>query len=335
MKLIKVLPLLLVASLTACSSTEDYTQETFYYFDTYLTMKAKNSNGHHNSSLVSRIKDICEHTDKVADLYKKSDVTGVYDLNHTNEKIEIDRDFYRLLSIAKEAQEVAPYFDPLVGSLSTKWKDSLAKHEVLSDEAIQEELAKINSSSLNLESISGKYYAQRTGQALLDLGAIAKGYVLDRCQDALPAYAPSNDYIVNAGNSSILLGTNSVKKKGAEEGEYVVKIKELSKETYLHLKNSFISTSGISEQKTVISSKTYSHIINPADGSAINLYDAVIVISDITKEITTGSFGDALSTSFMVSSLNEIKETEKTAKVKVIVIKNDSVLYQSEGLELY
>lgn len=335
MKLNKFLPLLVVASLIACSSSlEKYTEETFYYYDTFVSLKSYNSNKHHNASLIEQMDRILSHTDKISDIYQKRDITGVYDLNHTNEKIEIDRDFYRMLAITKEAMEVAKYFNPFVGSLSIKWKEALANNQILNDEAIQEELIKMNASDLLLEEASGKYFAQRKGKAMLDLGAVAKGYALDRCQSLLPAFAPSNDYLVNAGNSSILLGSNMESREGVEKGQYIVKIKGLSKDTYLHESTCVISTSGISEQETKIGDDTYSHIINPITGSAISLYDAVIVISDFNESIKTGLFGDALSTSFMMSSIEEIKEVEATNEIKVIVVKDNDVLYKSEGVEL-
>ena len=335
MKLIKYLPLLIVASLTACSSSEKYSEETFYYFDTFVSMKTYNSNGHHNDSLIDHIDRVLSHTDKISDMYQKRDVVGVYDLNQTNEKIEIDRDFYRMLAIAKEAMEVAKYFNPFVGNLSIKWKEALKNNQVLSETVIQEELEKINNSSLDLEETSGKYFAKRNGDAILDLGAIAKGYALDRLQSSLPAYVPSNDYLINAGNSSILLGSNMETREGAEKSQYVVKIKDLNKDIYLHESTCVISSSGISEQETKIGDKTYSHIINPLTGSANSLYDAVIVISDFNGSIKTGLFGDALSTSFMMSSLEEIQEVEATNEIKVIVIKDNDVFYKSEGVEIY
>lgn len=332
-KLFNILPLLLVVSLTACTN-EEYFTGTFYCFDTHVSMKLKNTKGYPGLKTMAEITNICEEIDKEADSYLKRDVVGVYDLNQTNEKIEISKNLHRLLSFSLNASKKAKYFNPLVGSLSNKWKESLAKNEVLSNTVIQEELAKINSSNLTLSSEGNAYYAQRTGEALIDLGAIAKGYALDRLQDCLPAYVPSNDYLINAGDSSVLLGTNSAKRKGANEGEYVLKIKGLSKAKYLHYKNRFISTSGTSEQKTVINNVTYSHIVNPLKGGAESLYDTVMVISDV-ETYENGSLGDALSTSFMMSSLEEIKEAEKNNNIEVIVIKDDDILYQSASVTIY
>lgn len=333
MKLLKILPLLLVASLTACSDQVYFTGQ-FYSMDTFISMKHKNTRGYPGDKTMAEIKNAAEEVDAVADSYKKRDVVSVYDINQTNEKIEISKRLHNILSFTLNAQSKAKFFNPFVGSLSTKWKESLAKREVLSNEIVQEELAKINSSSLTLSSLGNAYYAERTGEATLDLGAIAKGYFLDRCQDLCDAYVPTKDYLINAGNSSVLLGTNSETPKGVDKGDYVIKLKGLSKPTYIHRHNCFISTSGIDEQNTVIDGVTYSHIINPVTGSAISLYDTVIVINN-NSTYENGSFGDALSTSFMMTPLEEIKEYDQNSHIEVIVIKDDAVLYQSPSITLY
>ena len=73
----------------------------------------------------------------------------------------------------------------------------------------------------------------------------------------------------------------------------------------------------------------YSHIVNPYTGSAINNYDTVIVVSN------SGYLGDALSTSFMLSSIDEIKQMEQSKGVKALVIKDKNIVYRNESLEVY
>ena len=82
-----------------------------------------------------------------------------------------------------------------------------------------------------------------------------------------------------------------------------------------------------------IDGTTYSHIISPLTGSAINVYDAVIVISDLKENY--GLLTDALSTVFMMSTLEEVKQLEKSTGVNVILIDDDNIVYKSESLELY
>ena len=329
-KIIKILPLLLVASLSACDIAHQYPIDTLFCFDTVVTVKTTEYSGlmygvHVQEGTCQRLKEI----DAIADAYKKRDVTCIYDLNATNEKVEINEDLYRLLKRALDATTFAPYFNPFIGSLSNKWKEALSKNEVLSDTVIQEELLKMKSADLVLEMPEeGKFYAQRIGDALIDVGAVAKGFALDECEAYLHRQSdPLFEYMIDAGNSSILLGKN----RGG--GTYKVKIKDLSTPTYLYLKDCFISTSGISEQGVKIGDNTYSHIINPNDGSAINLYDSVIVIAPAEGN-NNGYKTDALSTSFIMSTIEEIKSFDIYSDISVIVIKDDNIVYKSESLEL-
>ena len=328
-KFFKTLPLLLVASLSACDIAHQYHEDTLFCFDTAVTVKTTEYHGLMYSVAVQ--KDICnmlQQIDAVADAYQKREVTNIFDLNQTNEKIEISEDLYWLLHECQELERIASNFNPLIGSLSNKWKKALEENKVLSNDVIEEELTKINNSQLVI-SMTGdnKYFAQRKGDALIDVGAIAKGFALDQCQVFLRKHAdPNYEYMINAGNSSILLGNN---RNGST---FKVKLKDL-KDTYLYLKDSYVSTSGISEQKTTIDGVNYSHIINPKTGSAVSLYDTVIVVAN--GDYGNGALGDVLVTSFMMSELEEIKEAEKENGVNVIVIKDDKILYKSESIELH
>ena len=331
-KISRILPLLVVASLSACDIAHRYPEDTLFCFDTAVTVKTTEYSGlmyavHVQEGVCQKLKEI----DAVADAYQKRDVASIYDLNATNERIEINKDLFLLLKKALNATTFAPYFNPFIGSLSNKWKESLNKSEVLSDAVIQEELLKMEGSNLLLEDFpeEDKYYAQRIGDALIDVGAIAKGFALDECENYLYQQSdPLFEYMIDAGNSSILLG----RKK--DKSNFKIKFKDLSKSTYLYLKDCFISTSGVSEQGVKIGDITYSHIINPNDGSAVNLYDSVIVIAPAHGQYN-GYKTDALSTSFMMSTLEEIKSFDDSSDISVIVIKDDNVLYQSNDVELH
>lgn len=329
-KFLKTLPLLLVASLSACDIAHQYRQDTLFLFDTAVTVKTTEYHGlMYNVVVQEGTCKLLKEVDAVADAYKKRDVACIYDLNNTNEEIEINAELYNLLKRALEAQTFAPNYNPFIGSLSNKWKEALSKGEVLSNSIIQEELNKMKDAELILEwDGENKYTAQRVGEALIDVGAIAKGYALDVCESYLHRYAePEYEYMIDAGNSSILLG----RKKGSSN--FTIKIKDLSKPTYLYLKDSFISTSGTSEQGVKIGDNTYSHIINPKDGSAVSNYDAVIVIAPAQGEMN-GYRTDALSTSLMMSSIEEIEYFDFNSDCSVVVIKDDNIVYSSESLKL-
>ena len=328
-KFLKVLPLVVAASLSACDIAHQYPVDTLFCFDTVVTVKTTEYNGLMYSVHVQEgTCRILKEVDAIADAYKSRDVMCIYDLNNTNEKIEINGQLYRLLKSALDTKEKLPYFNPFIGSLTNKWKEALGKKEQLSASIIEEELLKMNDTNLLLENTEdGHYYAKRVGEGLIDVGAIAKGFALDECENYLHRNAePNYEYMVDAGSSSILLGRNK------DNSTFKVKIKDLSSPTYLRLKECFVATSGISEQGVEIDGTTYSHIISPLTGSAINTFDSVIVISELKDGY--GLFTDALSTSFMMNTLEEVKELEKSTGVSVILIKDDNIVYKSESLAL-
>ena len=311
----RLLSLLSVLPLISCTS--DFVLESkVFYFDTLINIKLFQG---HNSDL-KYIKNVLREIDELSDNYHQRDVNNVYTLNHTNEGVAVSGTLYDLLEKAVDANnQGATYFNPLCGTLSQLWKDSLANNQIPSDEQISSELYKMSTSSIEfLEN----HVVRRNGDATIDLGGIAKGYALDIIKEWLDV-VEIKQYLVNAGSSSILLG-----EKNEGSGYFSVGIRELSN-SYLKLKNCFVSTSGLSTQGVTIDGVTYSHIINPVTGSAINENDSVIVISD------SGYLGDALSTSMMMNTVEEIQLIEEQYNVKTIVIKNGQKIYSHRDLKVY
>ena len=314
MKVKQLLPLLLTVSLASCSSGETVFDNRSYAFDTVVITDLYKK----DIKVFADVDEIIYYYDKLFDGYKNTVYKNVYTINHTNDDVEVKPELYEALKIAFSIQTSAYYFNPFIGSLSNKWKEALKNNEILSSQTIEEELEKMNQSSLVFKDNN---IVQRIGDAEIDLGAFSKGYVLDQIAD----YFNKNDianYLVDAGNSSILLG-----QKPSKNGLFSVGIKGID-DIYVPLKNCFISTSGTSVQGVEIGGVTYSHIINPYTGNAINNYDAVLVVGDC------GYLTDVLSTSMMFNTLDEIKAIEESLSVKTILIKNNKVIYSHPELEI-
>ena len=318
MKKKTLLPLLLVGLLSSC--TGKIVTERVYFFDTVIDYKLIDGNDLNKEDINAIFKDF----DGFSDNYRvRAGLINVSTINATNEELTIDPRLYDLLKTSFANSEIgATYFNPLCGSLAKAWKESLANKQVLDEAVITGELEKMNSSELLFKD---NYVVQRVGEATIDLGGIAKGYVLDKVQEYLISQNEKH-YLVNAGYSSILLG-----EKDSDNGYFTVGIdSHIIPNSYLKLKNCFVSTSSITEQGVKISEEgpTYSHIINPTNGSAINKHDAVIVIS------SKGYVGDILSTSMVNNEIDEIKALEASQNVKCIVIDNQEITYINSELEV-
>ena len=305
---------LLITALMGCTKQSNSTK--VFCFDTYVDITLSDG----NKKDIAEIQKLLTKFDKLSDNYRQRDVVNVYSLNHTNEDVTVDKDLYDMIKLAYEAKnEGAEYFNPLCGSLSKLWKDSLGQNKVPDFVSIALSLANMIASSLDFKD---NYVIQRTGNAEIDLGGIAKGYALDKVQE----YLKSEDiksYLINGGESSILLG-----EKQSKDGYYNIGFRDVEG-VYIKAKNCFVSTSSKRTQKVTIDDVTYSHIVNPKTGEAINENDAVIVVSD------KGWYGDVMSTSLMMNTVDEIKEIENNHNIKTIVVKDGKIIYHHEDIEVF
>lgn len=314
MKFKPLLTALLIIPLISCSQDSSLESKVFC-FDTAIDIRL--FEGEKNN--LKDIENIFNYYDKITDNYKERDTNNVYSINHTNEDVKVDETLYSVLQKSFALKEDVCYFNPLCGSLVKKWKESLKSSQILDETTISNELTKMNNSSVLFKENS---VVQRLGEAEIDLGAVAKGFALDEVKSYLDSKSFSK-YLINSGYSSILLG-----QKSSDDGLFSVGLSDIEN-AYLKLSNCFVSTSGVSTQGVKIDDQIYSHIVNPYTGSAINNYDTVIVVSD------SGYLGDALSTSFMLSSVDEIKAVEQSKNVKALVIKDKTIIYKNESLEVY
>lgn len=313
----KKLATLLLIPVVSCSQNMNVIEDRVFCFDTYVDIRLYEG----NKDNVKDIADILNKYDALSDNYlARSGVNNVYTLNQTNEEVTVDESLYKLLKASYSPTDfTASNFNILCGSLAKKWKESLSNKEVLSETVILEELEKIKNSSLLFKENN---VVQRMGEAEIDLGGSTKGYVLDEVYTYLIEQKITH-YLVNAGKSSILLG----KKKTVGE-TFTVGLSDLPN-AYMKLKDCYISTSGSSMQGVTIDGVKYSHIVNPSTGSVVSEYDAVIVICD------NGLKSDVMSTSLTMNTLEEIKTIEEEQNIKVIVIKDQKVIYKNDSIEVY
>ena len=307
-----ILPLLIIP-LVSCSINKEIKRNSFY-FDAYTETRLFEG----NESDLNNIEQIFIKLDKLTDNYLARDLNNVYKINNTTENAEVEPELYDVLekTFSTELSSLN-YFNPLCGSLSKAWKESLQNKQVLDTLSIESELLKMQDSHLEFV---GKNVVKKVGEAEIDLGAVANGYALDKVKEYLDQKKYTK-YLIDAGSSSLLLGEK-------ENGKnFKIKIENLDS-SFLSLKNCFISTSSSSRQAVVIDGKVYSHIINPVNGSALNEYDAVIVISN------SGYLGDILSTAFINESIDSIKQLEQQYNVQSIVIKDKTIVYQNENVEV-
>jgi len=128
-------------------------------------------------------------------------------------------------------------------------------------------------------------------QTQIDLGAIGKGYAVDKALEIIKKFGIDNA-CVNLGGNIYVLGASAGKNAWKIGVQHPRNKDEIL--GYLELKNEATATSGDYERFFEIKGNRYSHIINPKTGMPVNGIIAVTIVAP------TGTEVDALSTSVFV-----------------------------------
>lgn len=188
---------------------------------------------------------------------------------------------------------------------------------------IKSELEYINYRFVQLDAASRTVAFQKHG-VRINLGGIAKGYVVERGVDILRARGVKNA-IVTAGGDTRLLGDRRGRPwmVGIRDPRQAGKVA-----ISLPLQDEAVSTSGDYERFFDEDGVRYHHIIQPSTGqSASGVHSATVFGPDA---VTT----DALSTSVFVMGVDKgLRMIAALPDYESIVIDADGHVYYSDGLE--
>jgi thiamine biosynthesis lipoprotein len=163
----------------------------------------------------------------------------------------------------------------------------------------------------------------------LDLGAIGKGYAVDRAAAVLRQEGIKSA-LVNAGGDIYCLGRRSK----TEKWEIAVRHprKKEGVLALLELEDQAVATSGDYEKYFMIKGKRYSHIIDPRTG-----YPCASTPAGVTVLADSCFAADALATSILVlggiKGIELVNHIEKTEAVAVDVDKGKSNIFFSKGFK--
>lgn len=158
----------------------------------------------------------------------------------------------------------------------------------------------------------------------IDLGGIAKGYVIDLCIEILKQAGIDNAY-VNAGGDSRIIGYKN-------QRPWYIGIKHPRDQkklvANLPLENIAVSTSGDYERFFIKDGIRYHHIIDPKTGDSAKKVQSVTILA---KDSITA---DALSTSAFVLGIEQgMKLINDLVGVSAIMINDKSRMFLSKDMQ--
>lgn len=285
-----------------------YAMDTIIYINFY---NVDNANDYYDD-----IKNIYDIYDALSSDYDLKNASNVKTLNDDRSIIASD-ELIELLKIAVSYKNLTNgYYNPFIGRLSHLWKNAIKNKEVVGDEVISSELEIMNSTSIVFDG----NIVSLVGDGNIDLGGIAKGYATKKVCEYLKS-KNVNSYLINAGESSIALGSkNNDNFKVALGKPY-----NSSNISVISAKNTSIGTSSGKNQNCVVDGVRYHHLLNPFTGRPANFYDNVNVLYDDPL------LCDVYSTAIFAMDKDTAINFANDLNFDILLYKDNEILYESQG----
>jgi thiamine biosynthesis lipoprotein len=302
-----------IASSGSSSLPETLTYRKKYAMGTVFEIVAYDQSPEHASRVIEKAFQEIVHLDDLFSNYKaESAVSQVNRSAHFHAE-KVPPDLYVVIGKALLFSRLtAGKFDVSVAPLVNLWKAALAGDGVPSPAQLDKARDCVGYKKMEL--IAPDQIRFRSPCLQLDLGAIGKGYAVDKAAGVLKD-SGIRDVLVSAGGSTILA-------MGSPPGEtgWLVHLRDPSHKAnpMVRLKDQSVSTS---EQTapTLIGKDSAGHIIDPETGMPLRANFAVSVIAKTATE------SDALSTSLLLMGPEKGKRAIKTlSNVSAIWISADA-----------
>ena len=245
--------------------------------------------------------------------------------------VKVSDDVYTLVKRAYEySQDSQGGFDMAIGAITQLWRIGFDDARKPSQEEIDQALKLVDYHKIELNDKEKTVYLKEKGM-IIDLGAIAKGYITDEVVKVLKKQGVTTAIVDLGGNVYVLghspRGENQDWTVGIQDpnmacGSVLGSIKE---------RNKTLVTSGIYERYLEVDGKKYHHLFDPKTGYPFdNDIASVTIITD--KSID----GDGLSTAVFSMGVKkglEYVESELNNGTEAIFVTKDDKVYVTDPIK--
>ena len=315
----RFLPILLLIICLCISScrAENKSSVSFFAMDTYMSIEAYGD----NSAAVENAKELVLKLEK--SLAVNNEQSEIYALNH-GKSAKLSAETCDLIRFALEiCEKTDGALDPTIYPVLRAWGFTAGEYRVVEKNELSELLKAVGSEKVKLK---GNEITLEAG-AMLDLGAVAKGYASEKCAEILEENGVKSALINLGGNIQLVgsrpngeswkIGVANPKTEGNSEYVGVLSVSDCA-----------VVTSGNYQRFFVENGKEYGHIINPKTGIPVeNDLLSVTVIS------LDGKLCDALSTAlFVMGAENAEKYWRENRDFEAVFITKNGEVRVTSGI---
>jgi len=265
---------------------------------------------------MTRLSDMMNHYDPRSVVSAINDAAG-------KQPVAAAPELMQVLKLARAVSErTHGAFDITVGSL-TGWRFDPERPEMPTPAQIRAQLPKVNYRDVILDETAGTTFLRQPGMRI-DLGGIAKLYILDAGMQALKRYGVEH---------AMLNGGGDVEVTGTIQGHpWRVGIRDPRAPEKLlaavELTRGFVASSGDYERFFIHRGQRYHHILDPKTGYPTQGPHGVTLVADDLDKV------DGLGAAIMVLGATAGRVLiEQTPGLDGLIVDRDGSLWVSSGLE--
>ncbi len=343
--MVVVLAVLQVFSFASCKATEKtkFSKHYFDYFDTMTTITAYTETEEEFNALCDEISSLLNEYHRLYTIYNRyENFTNLVTINDVTDGkhnvVKVDQKIIDLLVFAKEMYNTTDgKVNVAMGSVLKIWHnyrnqgmDDPVNAKLPPMDKLIEAQKHTDINNLIIDEEKGTVYISDP-EMTLDVGAIAKGYAVERICLYLEEKGIS-DVLLNVGGNIRTVGNagdeNTPWKAGIENPD--TENEEKPYIEYIELSGETIVTSGSYQRFYIVNGENYHHIIDPETLMPGTKYKSVSVITNHS------GLGDAFSTALFLMDYEEGKAlVEKTENLEVMWVLPNGEQRYSSGFQNY
>lgn len=276
--------------------------------------------------VMNHIESYCNLMDDRLSVFKEtSEVSNINKMSGI-ESVKVSQDTFEIIKIAKKIGKVTDgAFDITMKPVVDLWFNARKEKSIPSKENIKETLGKVNYNDIILKERQKSVMLKNKGEQI-DLGGIAKGYIIDKIKEIIIENGFSNA-IINLGGTISNIGE---KRKIGIRNPFTPMNQNSKQEIIMELesKDDDIVTSGVYEQCIEKNGKIYHHILNPQTG-----FPADTEIISATLIGKNGAELDSLATACLVLGLEKSNKLVNGKKINAVFVLNDGKIFYTKKLK--
>ena len=333
--------LCLLCGFAGCNATQKtrYSKQYLDYFDTVSLVVGYEENEEDFNKVCDFVEAELDRYNKLYDIYHKyKGITNIYNINRegTEAPLAVNSDLIAMLKFAKEMYTFTEGMTNIaMGSVLSIWHDyreegiyDPANAKVPPMEDLRAAAEHCNIDDIVIDEENGTVFLADPKMSI-DVGAVAKGYAVERIAQELIEMGICN-YTLNIGGNIRTIGAKADGRgwvAGIQNPDIFSEDKFLLK---VAIADTALVTSGTYQRYYYVGDVKYHHIIDPETLMPKNTFDSVSIITP------DSGVADALSTACFNLSLEDgmalIASLENTEAMWVL---SDGTQYYSEGFYEY